>query len=128
MKDGAWIVAADGRHQWIIEHARWLQDAGQARALGLPEEAIVTIRALPWDFNGPGRVAICLEGMRHGLIAVTFEFVLPLPEVLLAIAPFMQAHLGPRTMVCIHNLETGEGWAGLYEEIHAFGAQAMAHR
>ena len=126
MKEAAWIVARDGRWRWITEHATWLQVPEHAQDLGLSDEAVRRIGAIRRDFNGPGRVAICLEGMRHGLIRfrghggfVTFEAVLPLETVLRATVDFMQSQFGPLTAIRINRLDTSEAWAGLYSEIQA---------
>lgn len=124
MKDGAWIVAADGRYQWVTEHASWLQDPAHAKDLGLGIEAIRVIQGIPWDFNGPGRVAICREGMEHGLIrfrghgsVVTFEAVLPIELVLQSVGGFIEMICGPYTSVTINRLDNGESLNLLYSEI-----------
>jgi len=126
MKEGAWIVAGDGRWTWMTEHATWLQVPEHARDLGLSDEAVRRIQTIQWDFNGSGREAICLEGMRHGLIRfrghgayVTFESVLPLETVLRATAAFMKSQFGPLTAIRINRLDTGEAWAGLFPDIKA---------
>jgi len=131
-KEGAWIVAEDGGYQWITEHARWLQNPDRARALGLADDVIARIAAIPWDFNGPGRIAICLEGMRHGLIrfrghgdSVTFESVLPLGDLICATRCFMETMFGPFTLVRVNRLDTGESWQGTYRDIEARGQAGM---
>lgn len=135
MREGAWIIACNGEFKWVQEHAIWLQDPAHARDLGLPQEAIEKVRSIPWDFNGPGRAAICLEGMRHGLIrfrghgaSVTLESVLPLETVLKAAEKLMAACLGPWMMVEVHRLDTGEAWFSLFKDILAHGPLALENR
>lgn len=132
MKEGAWIVAKTGAYLWITEHALALQEPARAKVLGLPPATIEKIRAFTWDFSGPGRVAICLEGMRHGLIrfrghgaSVTLESLLPLEEVLSGAEKLMAAYLGPWMMVEVHRLDSKETWFALYKDIVAKGAAGM---
>lgn len=122
MREGFWIVAATGEYQLITDHALWLANPQQARALGLPEEAVQAIQRIRWDFAGSGRRQILQVGMDNGLIRsrghgpaeVTFEFTLDTEAAIRAVVPFMQATLGPASVPKFNNLRTGESLAFNY--------------
>jgi len=124
MREGFWIVAATGEFFLVTEHASWIQNPSNARALGLSEEVIAKLGMIRWDFNGPGRKAILLEAMAHGLIRsrahgpgqATIEFTVDTEAAIRAVAPFMLKHFGPRTTVKANNLRTGESISFVYGE------------
>ena len=105
MKEGAWLEASTGSWHWIDDHADWIRRPVNARSVGLPEEAVTRIAAMPRQHrSGPERTAIILEAMRHGLIRfrghgteVTFESTLPLEVVIPAVSRFMAEQFGPMT-------------------------------
>lgn len=119
MREGYWIVAATGAYHLVDDHAMWIQRPENARALGLPEEAVEAIQAVRWDFNGPGRRHILMLAFDFGLIRsrghgpaeVTFEFTIDTEAAIRAVLPFMQKTLGPASMPKFNNLRTGESLA-----------------
>lgn len=122
MREGYWIVAETGAYHLVDDHAMWIQRPENARALGLPEDVVDAIQALPWDFDGPGRRQILRLAMEHGLIRtrghgpaeVTFEFTIDTEAAVRAVIPFMQATLGPASVPKFNNLRTGESLAFNY--------------
>ncbi len=126
MKEGAWINAKTGKYVWITEHASWVQDPENAQRLGLPEEAIVRLSKMPWDFNGEGRRAILLEVMSHGFIRVrghgslcTFEFTLPTMEAIHVAAGFMEEHFGPMMLCRFNDIAKTESFESTYGKLRS---------
>jgi hypothetical protein len=125
MKEGAWLEASTGSWHWIDDHADWIRRPVNARSVGLPEEAVTRIAAMPRQAAcGPERTAIILEAMTHGLIRyrghgaqVTFESTLPLDTVIPALARFMAEHLGPLTWVCFNQLPDGPCVGVTYQDL-----------
>jgi hypothetical protein len=122
LREGYWIVTGTGTYHLVDDHAMWIQRPENARALGLPEEVVEAIQAVRWDFNGPGRRQIlmlamdsgCIRSRGHGPADVTFEFTIETEAAIRAVAPFMQATLGPASMPKFNNLRTGESLAFNY--------------
>lgn len=111
MKEGAWIHGTTHAYAWIDEHARWIHQRANAASLGLPEDVIRRLEAIPPDHDGPGRRSLLLTAMEAGLIRFrghgahcmlesTYSWV----EILRGAAPFLEAHLGPYMHVRIHDL------------------------
>lgn len=124
MGEGFWIRADTGEFRKIDEHARWIQDPGHARSLGLSEEAVAKIMFIPWDIDGPGRKAIVMEATAQGLIRfrdhgdhVTFEFQMPIPDALRALQPFMAYYLGPASFCRLNDLAGGDSWEGYCKDL-----------
>lgn len=122
MREGAWIHA--GHWHWITEHAFWIQKPENARLLGIPEEVMTQLSAIPWDFNGPGRVAILRLAMGEGLIRmrghgafVTFEFTLPIATAIQSVRQFVDQNFGPKTWCQFNDLETGKSLGIYYENL-----------
>ncbi len=122
MREGYWIVAATGAYHLVDDHAMWIQRPENARVVGLAAEVVEAIKAVRWDFNGPGRRQILMLAMDSGLIRsrghgpteVTFEFRMDTEAAIRAVVPFMQATLGPASMPKFNNLRTGESLAFNY--------------
>lgn len=125
MREGYWIIAATGECHLVDDHAAWIQRPQNAKLLGLDEQAARAIQEFRWDFNGTGRKAILLAAMDLGLIRsrghgpaeVTFEFTMETQAAIRALAPFMQAHLGPASNPKFNNLRTGESLAFVYKDM-----------
>lgn len=124
MGEGFWIRSDTGEFHKIDEHARWIQDPGNARSIGLSEEAAAHIRSIPWDIDGPGRKAIVMEATAQGLIRfrdhgdyMTFEFQMPIRDAVRALRPFMTYYLGPASYCRLNNLSGGDSWEGFYKDI-----------
>ena len=125
MKEGAWIEAETDRWHFIDDHADWVRRPVNARNVGLPEEAVTRIAAMPRQHrSGPERTAIILEAMRHGLIRfrghgaeVTFESTVPLEVVVQAVSRFMSEHFGPLIWVRFNQLPDGPCIGITYQEL-----------
>lgn len=120
MTEGCWIVAATGYYEYVDDHAHWIQVPEHAERLGLQADAVQKIRLIKWDFNGPGRRAILLAAMAHGLIrgrghgsSITFEFTMPNQEAIQGAVPFLTDVAGPYTYSSFTNLNTLEA-VGFY--------------
>lgn len=129
MKDGAWIEARTGAWHWIDEHADWIRRTANARSVGLPEEAVNRIAAMPRRHrSGAERNAILLAAMSEGELIrfrghgafVTFEATLAIGTALQAAARFMQACLGPLTHVCFNQLPAGPSVCIAYQDLKVF--------
>lgn len=135
MKEGAWIQAGTGDWEWIDDHADWIRHPANARSMGLTEEAVVRIAAMPRRHrSGEERTAILIAAMSEGLIRfrghgvyVTFEATLMVEDVLSASAAFMAANLGPLTQVCINQLPSGPQISFAHQELgrHALDAPRL---
>jgi hypothetical protein len=115
MKEGCWIVAATGHYEYVDDHAHWIQVPEHAELMGLRGDVLQKIGLIKWDFNGPGRRAILLAAMAHGLIrarghgsSVTFEFTVPVQEAIQAAVPFLTDVAGPHTYSSFTNLNAHE--------------------
>jgi hypothetical protein len=111
MKEGAWIHATTQAYAWIDEHARWIHQRANAASLGLPEEVLSRLEAIPPDHDGPGRRSLLLIAMDAGLIRFrghgahcALESTCPWVDILRGAAPFLEAHMGPYMQVRIHDL------------------------
>ena len=124
MKEGLWINALTGDWRWITEHASWIQVPANAMSLGMAEDAALRLSAMPWDFNGPGRMAILLAAMAHGFVRVrghgatcSFEHTLPQDQAIEAARGFMAANFGPRMNCRFSALHTMEVVEVLFEDL-----------
>ncbi len=124
MGEGFWIRSDTGEFHKIDEHARWIQDPGNARRIGLSEEAVARMRSIPWDINGPGRKAIVMEATAEGLIRfrdhgdyMTFEFQMPIQDAVHALRPFMAYYLGAASYCRFNNLAGGDTREGYYKDL-----------
>jgi hypothetical protein len=122
MKEGAWIDATTGDYRWLDEHARWLQRPGNAASLSVPDDVIVELCKIPWDFNGSGRKSILLLAMDCGLIrarghgaSVTFEFTVPWDQAFLGARRFMADNFGPSMQCRFNCLSSGQSVEFFYD-------------
>lgn len=125
MKEGFWVNVRTGAWFEIDDHAGFLKRETCARRVGLPEEVVQRIQAMPYSFvDGPDRHAILYSAMAAGLVRVrghrthlTVECTLPLQEVLLALAAFLSLMCGPYTMLKVHHLPDGPFLAATFRDI-----------
>ena len=125
MKEGCWIVAATGHYEYVDDHAHWIQVPEHAERMGLRGDVLQKIRLIKWDFNGPGRRAILLVAMAHGLIrarghgsSITFEFTVPVREAIKGVTQFLEAIAGPHSYCSFTNLKTQEKVGFFFKDIH----------
>jgi len=115
VKEGAWINVQTGKYLWITEHATWVQDHGNARAIGLPDAVWEQIKDVQSDFSGPNRVRILFPVMDAGFIRIrgygiqfSFEFTCAFADALKACCGFLEENAGPLTWCAFNNLRTSE--------------------
>jgi hypothetical protein len=124
LKAGAWIEP-NGTWHIIDDHADWIRRPDCARRIGLPEDVVQALAAMPRrEPSGPERRAILVAAMRHGLTRfrghgteVTFETMLPLSTAIPAASAFMSEHFGPLTMVHFRQIPDGPSIAHHYQEL-----------
>jgi len=125
MKEGAWIEANSGNWHWIDDHADWIRRPANARMVGMPEEAVLRIAAMPRrQRSGEERNAILIAAMSEGLIrfrghgaTVTFETTLAIGAAMQAAAKFMETCLGPLTHVCFNQIPAGPSVGITYQSL-----------
>jgi len=125
VKEGAWIEAKTGAWHWIDEHADWIRRPANAHSVGLAEEAVIRISAMPRrQRSGEERNAILIAAMSEGLIRfrghgayVTFETTLAIGTAAQAAAKFMEVCLGPLTHVCFNQLPGGPSIGLAYQDL-----------
>ena len=126
MGEGYWIRSDTRAFFKIDEHARWIGDPANAGLTGLDAKTLATIRAIPWDIDGPGRKAIVRAATAAGLIRfrdhddyMTFEFQMPLQDALRAIQPFVDSYLGFASSCRLNDLASGQCWLASGNELLA---------
>jgi hypothetical protein len=126
MKEGAWIEASSGDWHWIDDHADWIRRPANARMVGLPEEAVLRIAAMPRKHrSGAERNAILIAAMSEGGLirfrghgtCVTFEATVAIGAAVQAAAKFMETYLGPLTHVCFNKLPAGPSVGIPYQDL-----------
>ena len=66
LRQGAWINAADGRFDYIDEHANWAKRPGNLAGIGIANGTWEAICDIPNDYGGESRKNILLAVMAAG--------------------------------------------------------------